>query len=70
MDRHAIRPLATIPSDATLEVALKTMQAGGTHFAVVTDSDTPVGAAMLEDVIERLVGEVKDAAQVSRRTWD
>ncbi|RMB57771.1 hemolysin family protein [Tessaracoccus antarcticus] len=68
LNRLVIRPLATIPREATLEVALKTMQAGGTHFAVVTDSDVPVGAAMLEDVVERLIGEVSDAAQVSRRT--
>ncbi len=66
VDDHVIRPLATIPRDATLEEALKTMQAQGTHFAVVTDSGTPVGAAMLEDVVERLVGEVRDAAQVPR----
>ncbi len=68
LSRHMIRPLVTIPQNATLEVALKTMQASGTHFAVVVDdSETPVGAAMLEDVVERLIGEVKDAAQVSRR---
>lgn len=68
LNSHVIRSLSTISKDDTLETALKTMQAGGTHFAVVTDSDTPVGAAMLEDVIERLIGEVNDAAQVSRRT--
>ena len=67
LNSHLIRPLVTISKDATLETALKTMQAGGTHFAVVTESGTPVGAAMLEDVIERLIGEVEDAAQESRR---
>ncbi|MGO1384663.1 MAG: hemolysin family protein [Arachnia sp.] len=68
LNNHVVRPLVTISKDATLETALKTMQAGGTHFAVVMDSDTAVGAAMLEDVIERLIGEVEDAAQESRRT--
>ena len=52
--------------DATLEAALAAMQAGGTHFALVVDDERTVGAAMLEDVVERLIGEVKDAATVSR----
>ncbi len=66
LDERSIRPLATIDKDATLESALASMQAGGTHFAVVTDDDELVGAAMLEDVVERLIGEVEDAAQVPR----
>ncbi len=66
LDRHVIRPLATLPRDATLEEALKTMQVKGTHFAVITGAGEPVGAAMLEDVVERLIGEVADAAQVPR----
>ena len=63
---HVVRPLATIAKDATLEATLAAMQAGGTHFALVTDGEQTVGAAMLEDVVERLIGEVKDAATVSR----
>lgn len=66
MDERVIRPLATIAKDATLEAALAAMQAGGTHFALVVDDERTVGAAMLEDVVERLIGEVKDAATVSR----
>ena len=68
IDRHVIRPLATIAKDATLEATLAAMQAGGTHFALVVDGDTTIGAAMLEDVVEQLIGEVKDAAQVPRGT--
>ncbi|MDE0573282.1 hemolysin family protein [Demequina sp. B12] len=60
----AVRPLTWIPADASLERALAAMQARGTHIALVRDPDgTVIGAAMLEDVIERLVGEVVDAGQ-------
>lgn len=67
IDRHVIRPLATIAKDATLEATLAVMQAGGTHFALVVDGENTIGAAMLEDVVERLIGEVRDAAQVPAR---
>jgi CBS domain containing-hemolysin-like protein len=41
------------------------MQARGAHLARVVDpqASSPVGIAMLEDVIEELVGEVVDAGQ-------
>ncbi|WP_062294466.1 hemolysin family protein [Demequina phytophila] len=60
----AVRPLTDISPDASLEEALTAMQSRGTHLALVRGADGEVlGAAMLEDVIERLVGEVVDAAQ-------
>ncbi len=61
IDHRIIRPLATIDKGATLEETLASMQAGGTHFALVVDDDQPVGAATLEDVVERLIGEIGDA---------
>ncbi|WP_061960322.1 hemolysin family protein [Demequina flava] len=61
---EAIRPLTTIPADASLESALTAMQARGTHIALVVKDGNVMGAAMLEDVIERLVGEVVDAGQL------
>ncbi len=67
LDDHLVRPLASMGKDATLEAALATMQAGGTHFSLVVDGGETIGAAMLEDVVERLIGEVRDAATVSRR---
>ncbi|MFW7415861.1 hemolysin family protein [Demequina sp. SO4-18] len=61
----AVRPLTFIGADTSLEEALTAMQARGTHIALVKDEeDRVIGAAMLEDVIERLVGEVVDAGQV------
>ena len=46
-----------------LDRTLTSMQARGTHMALVTDGSRVVGAAMMEDVVERLVGEVVDAGQ-------
>jgi len=58
-----VRPLATVPSTAGLLDALRTMQARGSHMARVADDSTGevVGAVMLEDVLEELVGEIRDA---------
>lgn len=61
--RRWIRPLVRIDSRATLDAALTAMQARGTHVALVTEDGQVRGIAMLEDVVERLVGEVVDAAQ-------
>jgi CBS domain containing-hemolysin-like protein len=44
---------------------LATMQSRGAHLARVTDrgSGTVVGVVALEDVIEEIVGEVRDATR-------
>jgi CBS domain containing-hemolysin-like protein len=63
---EAIRALTFISVDALLEEALAAMQSRGTHIAMVQNSEGDVmGAAMLEDVIERLIGEVVDAGQAA-----
>lgn len=58
-----VRPLAHIPADTPLDTALTALQARGAHLAVVRDGQEVLGVAMFEDVVERLVGEVADAAQ-------
>ena len=65
---QAVRPLVTVSSDATLRDALAAMQARGAHLALVVDpqESAVIGVAMLEDVIEELVGEVVDAGQQER----
>ena len=58
-----IRPFAAVRASDTLVNALQTIQAKGAHMArVVDDEGTLVGVATLEDVIEELVGEIRDAA--------
>ncbi len=58
-----IRPFAGVRASDTLVSALQTLQAKGSHMARVVDADgAVVGVATLEDVIEELVGEIRDAA--------
>ena len=57
------RPFATVTNDDLLHDALETLQRRGAHMARVIDLDgTTLGLATLEDVIEELVGEIRDAA--------
>ncbi|WP_326549633.1 hemolysin family protein [Micromonospora sp. NBC_01813] len=64
VDAHLIRPLATVPAGQLLRDTLTTMQQQGAHLARVIDTDGRLtGLAALEDVIEELVGEVRDATQ-------
>jgi CBS domain containing-hemolysin-like protein len=58
-----VRPFAPVAADDLLHDALETLQRRGAHMAVVVDSaGATLGLATLEDVIEELVGEIRDAA--------
>jgi CBS domain containing-hemolysin-like protein len=58
-----IRPFAPVNADDELQDALEILQRRGAHMARVVDGDgTTLGLATLEDVIEELVGEIRDAA--------
>jgi CBS domain containing-hemolysin-like protein len=58
-----IRQFANVRETDTLVYALQAVQAQGAHMArVVDDAGEVVGVATLEDVIEELVGEIRDAA--------
>ena len=59
-----VRPLATVSSHSGLYDALRTMQTRGSHMARVADDDgTVLGVIMLEDVLEELVGEIREAGR-------
>ncbi|MCW2567556.1 MAG: corC 2 [Mycobacterium sp.] len=63
-----IRPLATVRPGDRLHDALRAMQARGAHLARVADAEgTVYGVVMLEDVLEELVGEIRDAGQLAGR---
>ncbi len=57
-----IRTLVALSDHVDLEDALATMRGTGSHLAKVTDSEGhTAGVLFLEDIIEELVGEVRDA---------
>ncbi len=56
-----LRPLATVKRGSGLYDALRTMQVRGSHMARVADDEGNVlGVIMLEDVLEELVGEIRE----------
>ncbi len=60
-----IRPFAQVSADDRLNDALETLQRQGAHMARVVDAGgATLGVATLEDVIEELVGEIRDAAHL------
>jgi CBS domain containing-hemolysin-like protein len=62
--RSWIRDLAVVDAGDPLRVVLATMQRSNAHLAQVTDTDgTVLGVAALEDVLEELVGEIRDDTQ-------
>jgi CBS domain containing-hemolysin-like protein len=65
--RPRVRPLAIVGPDAEVEDALAVMQRSGAHLASVQADGAEVGVLFLEDIIEELVGEVRDAMQRGRR---
>jgi CBS domain containing-hemolysin-like protein len=63
IDDKWVRPFASVRSSDLLHDALETLQRRGAHMAVVVGDDgEELGLATLEDVIEELVGEIRDAA--------
>jgi len=63
IDDKWIRPFAGVRPADPLHDALETLQRRGAHMARVVDDDGElVGLVTLEDVIEELVGEIRDAA--------
>jgi CBS domain containing-hemolysin-like protein len=65
LDRGTVRPLPQVAVDTPLQEILALLQRTGAHLAQVVDRGRPLGVVALEDVLEELVGEVRDA---TRRT--
>lgn len=61
-----VRATATVAPGDEVEDALRAMQRSGAHLARVDDGGRTVGVVFLEDILEELVGEVRDAMQRRR----
>ncbi len=61
------RALAGGSPDGAVEVVLRAMQRSGAHLARVWDGSAVLGVVFLEDILEELVGEVRDAMQREAR---
>lgn len=56
-----LRPMARVDSEDTLAEVLRTMQEQGSHLARVGNPEgSLVGVTALEDVLQELVGEIRD----------
>jgi CBS domain containing-hemolysin-like protein len=61
--RRLWRPMTTLRAELPLDDALTAMRRAACHLAAVADPDgTVIGLVTLEDVLELLVGEVRDPA--------
>ena len=61
-----VRSMVNLHADEEIEDVLASMQATGTHMARVIDAnEKTMGVIFLEDVIEQLVGEIRDATQTN-----
>ncbi|WP_026820284.1 hemolysin family protein [Arthrobacter castelli] len=64
VEENRVRTMANLSVDEEIEDALTIMQRTGSHLARVMAADgTTTGVLFLEDVIEQLVGEIRDATQ-------
>ena len=58
-----VHPFASVRARDPLHAALETLQRRGAHMArVVADDGETLGLATLEDVLEELIGEIRDGA--------
>ncbi len=63
IDDKWVRPFASVRPSDVLHDSLTTLRVRGAHLArVVEDDGTLLGLVTLEDVLEELVGEIRDAA--------
>jgi CBS domain containing-hemolysin-like protein len=63
VDDKWIRPFATVRPSDPLHTALESLQRRGAHMGrVIAEDGTLLGLVTLEDVLEELVGEIRDAA--------
>lgn len=61
LESWRIRRMPQIDPDAEVEDALTLMQRSGVHLAKVVKGEKTLGVIFLEDILEELIGEVRDS---------
>ncbi|NEK59145.1 HlyC/CorC family transporter [Geodermatophilus sabuli] len=62
IDDALVTPLVPLPPDAPLPEVLSEMRVQGAHLGRVVRDGRTVGVVALEDVLEQLIGDVRDAS--------
>ncbi len=60
LDTRKVRELITVSANESIRMTLKTMQHSGAHIAAVTNGKSVVGLVALEDVVQELIGEMRN----------
>jgi CBS domain containing-hemolysin-like protein len=60
IDPHDVRRLITVEGGANFDVAMRELRQTSSHMAQVVENDRVLGVVTLEDIIEELVGTVRD----------
>ena len=67
--RSLVRPVDIVPETKTLDAQLRDFQRGPNHLAVVVDEyGGTAGIVTLEDVLEEIVGEIRDEYDASEQS--
>ncbi|HST48675.1 hemolysin family protein [Jatrophihabitans sp.] len=63
LPREDYRPMTELPAGTIMTAALEAMKRTSTHMAIVTSGSTQLGVTTLEDVLEKLLGEIPDPTE-------